>query len=476
MPKPPAPAPATGLAHLAGSVTAGSITATQLVTLSLQRIAKDNAALNAVIALDATGALAQAKIIDGLVASGAQVGPLAGLPFLVKDLEDAAGMATTKGSLTLADAALASSDGLITARLKKAGAIAVGKTNLPEFAAEGFTANKLFGTTRNPWAPNWSPGGSSGGSAAALAAGLAPIATATDGGGSIRIPAAFCGLVGIKPTQGLVGRYPIPDWIDLSTDGPIANCVADLRLLLSVMAGPTAGDPNSFEMNHSDYPSSPSHLITITRTSDYGPLPGEVADAFASASMDFARLVGVKPQSLAPNELFESGSPDEDWFVIAAAEHVSSLGRKWVNDHFDQLHQSTQGFLAAGLDIGIDEYLAARRRRFDYVKRVDELLGAAGLFLSPTVAISGIPAAGWVDAAGQLAATGPEIYSTMLQNLTGHPAITLPAGRCPNGVPFGLQVTGPRLSDKWLLDIAARWEIAHPWPLTAPGYDPFTLP
>ncbi|NQW72829.1 MAG: amidase [Actinobacteria bacterium] len=469
------PATAAGLAHLAGSVAAGAITATQLVTLSLQRIFKDNPALNAVIAVDAINALAQAHVIDEMVVSGTQVGPLAGIPFLVKDLEDATGMATTKGSLTLADSAPASSDGLITARLKNAGAIAVGKTNLPEFAVEGFTANKLFGITRNPWAPDWSPGGSSGGSAAALAAGFAPIATATDGGGSIRIPAAFCGLVGLKPTQGLVGRNPIPDWIDLSTDGPIANSVADLQLLLSVMAGPTAGDPNSFAMKLSGCPSSPSHLLTITRTSNYGPLPADVAHAFASASSNFAKLVGLQPQSLTPSELFESGSPDEDWFVIAATEHVSSLGRKWVNDHFDQLHQSTQGFLAAGLDIGIDEYLAARRRRFDYVKRVDELLGGAGLFLSPTVAISGIPAVGWVDATGRLAATGPEIYSTMLQNLTGHPAITLPAGRCPNGVPFGLQVTGPRLSDNWLLEIAARWEVAHPWPLTAPGYDPFAL-
>jgi Asp-tRNA(Asn)/Glu-tRNA(Gln) amidotransferase A subunit family amidase len=119
----------------------------------------------------------------------------------------------------------------------------VGKTNTPELAFEGYTDNRIFGATRNPWALDFSPGGSSGGSAAALAAGLAPIATATDGGGSIRIPAALCGLAGIKPTNGVIGRRPIPDWIDLSTDGPLAVTVADLALLLQLEAGPVDGDP-----------------------------------------------------------------------------------------------------------------------------------------------------------------------------------------------------------------------------------------
>ena len=130
-------------------------------------------------------------------------------------------------------------------RLRAAGAIVVGKTNQPEFAFAGFTTNALYGTTTNPWGTDWSPGGSSGGSGAALAAGMAAIATATDGGGSIRIPAAFCGLAGLKPTNGVIGREPIPDWIDLSTFGPFATSIADVRLLLSMEAGPVPGDPSA---------------------------------------------------------------------------------------------------------------------------------------------------------------------------------------------------------------------------------------
>src|SRR5262249_35981839 len=145
-------------------------------------------------------------------------------------------------------------------RLRAAGAIIVGKTNLPEFATEGYSANLIFGATRNPWGLEWSPGGSSGGSGAALAAGLAPIATATDGGGSVRIPAALCGLAGMKPTNGLIARQPIPDWIDYSTDGILATTVADLRLLLAVQSGPAPGDPTALPCPPPGGPAPPPPL------------------------------------------------------------------------------------------------------------------------------------------------------------------------------------------------------------------------
>ena len=178
--------------------------------MSLERIERLNPPLNAVISVREQ-AVDEARALDERIGAGDDPGPLAGVPLLVKDMEDVQGVPTTYGSTVFADASPAAADGLIPRRLKAAGAIVVGKTNQPEFAFAGFTDNLLYGATRNPWNVEASPGGSSGGSAAAMAAGMAPIATATDGGGSIRIPAGCCGLVGLKPTNGMIGREPVPE-------------------------------------------------------------------------------------------------------------------------------------------------------------------------------------------------------------------------------------------------------------------------
>ena len=210
------------LAELAKEVREERVAPDDLVASSLRRIEASNGDLNAVVALRDEAAFADAAAMAHRIAAGRDPGPLAGLPVLVKDSEDVAGLVTTHGSLVLADDPPASGDGLVVSRLRGAGAIVVGKTNVPEFEFEGFTANRLFGPTRNPWAPDWSPGGSSGGSGAALAAGMAPIATGSDGGGSVRIPAAFCGLAGLKPTNGIIGREPHPGLdglLDQGADG-----------------------------------------------------------------------------------------------------------------------------------------------------------------------------------------------------------------------------------------------------------------
>jgi Asp-tRNA(Asn)/Glu-tRNA(Gln) amidotransferase A subunit family amidase len=467
------PGPAT---RVAVAVAAGRGRAVDAVEEALRRIELFDPALNAVVATRPDEAMAEAEDLDRRVAAGQQVGRLAGVPVLVKDLEDVRGMATRKGSLLLADAAPASSDALVPERLRAAGAIIVGKSALPEFAVEGYTANLLTGVTRNPWAVEASPGGSSGGSAAALAAGLVPVATATDGGGSIRIPAAFCGLVGIKPTRGLVGRRSSPDWIDLSTDGPFATTVGDLRLLLDIEAGDVPGDPEAAPgrgvRGGAPHPDLPSRLFVAERTSDLGPLPGPVAAAFGAAAAAFADLTGAITEPVRPGSLFFTGDPDLDWFTLATVEHVSALGRDWVVDGLPRMHPSTREFMTYGLAVSVDAYLAARRRRFDYVRVLDELLGQDRLLVTPTVAVARVLADGRLRPQDEPGPLPPEVYSTALQNITGHPAVTLPAGVC-EGIPFGLQVTGPRFGDGWLLDLAARWESAYPWPRTAPGYDPF---
>ena len=336
-----------------------------MVTEALDRISRLDPAINAVVALRAEGAYREAETVDAAIARGEPVGPLAGVPVLVKDLEDVAGMATTQGSRLFADAPPATSDGLIPARLRAAGAIIVGKTNLPEFATEGFTDNLLFGATGNPWSLAHSPGGSSGGSAAAVAAGMVPIATATDGGGSIRIPAAFCGLVGLKPTHGVIGRYPPHDWIDFSTFGPFATSVADLRLLLAVEAGPVAGDPTARPRGWAMEPTPPpARLYAAHRTSDLGPLPPGILRSFEEAAAALGEVLALPVTWLEPTSFFADGDPDLDWFTVTASEHVAALGRDWVIANLGRMHPATQAFMEVGLATGIDAYLAARRRRF----------------------------------------------------------------------------------------------------------------
>jgi amidase/aspartyl-tRNA(Asn)/glutamyl-tRNA(Gln) amidotransferase subunit A len=384
-------------------------------------------------------------------------------------------MRTTQGSLLFADAPPAMTDGLVPSRLRAAGGIVVGKTNLPEFASEGYTSNLLFGTTRNPWALDWTPGGSSGGSAAAVAAGMAPIATATDGGGSIRIPAAFCGLVGIKPTNGVIGRRPIPDWIDFSTDGPFATTVADLRLLLSIESGPVAGDPTALPKPFPTAGERASKLYASSRLSGTEPLPDAVNAAFEAALEAAGRVFGMRVERLQPEALWPEGGPQDEWVILAAVEHVHRLGREFVKAGLDRMHPSARSFMEYGLALSIDDYMAARRRRFDFVRQFDELLGAGAIILSPTVAATGFLADGRLTLQDEPGMLPPGVYNTEVANMTGLPAISLPAGICENGVPFGLQVMAPRYRDGLLLDLAEEWEKERPWPLVAPGYESFEV-
>jgi Asp-tRNA(Asn)/Glu-tRNA(Gln) amidotransferase A subunit family amidase len=458
---------------LADAVRTRRVSSRQLVERVLERISRLDGDLNAVVALRADLALDEAQALDAQVAAGGDPGPLAGIPVLVKDLEDVAGMRTTWGSALFADASLAVRDGLTPSRLRAAGAIIVGKTNLPEFATEGYSANLVFGATRNPWGLEWSPGGSSGGSGAALAAGFAPIATATDGGGSIRIPAALCGLVGIKPTNGVIARQPIPDWIDYSTDGPLATTVADLRLLLALQSGPAFGDPTALPSPPPEGPTRPGRLYATPRFAPWGPLPDAIQSAFEEAVAEFHDLVGLPIEVLDPETIFATGNPDTDWFVVTTAEHVCSLGRNVVKQNLDRLHPGARWFLEEGLRVTLDDYLAARRRRFGYVRELDELLGKDGVLLSPTIASQGWLAEGRLSTSDQVGPLPGDVYNTSLQNMTGHPALSLPAGRLPNLLPFGLQITGPRFRDHLLLAIADSWEQARPWPRAADGYEPF---
>jgi Asp-tRNA(Asn)/Glu-tRNA(Gln) amidotransferase A subunit family amidase len=473
------------LAELAGRVGRGEVTAVALVERALRRIEELDAAIGAVAVLRGDVALAEAGALDARIAAGEPPGPLAGLPLLVKDLQDVAGLPTRAGSTLLADAPPAARDGLVPARLRAAGAIVVGKTAVPEFCTEGHTASPLTGVTRNPWHLPSSPGGSSGGSAAALAAGLAPLATGTDGGGSVRIPAAFCGLVGLKPTFGLIPRRPLPDWLDLSVEGPLGTTVADVRLQLEVLAGAgedAPGDPEAWPLRGvpvlpGSRGGTPRRLVLAHRTAPERALPADVADAFEAAAQALTALFPAAevirlPADGTPLEDGLDLDAGDDWVTLAAADHVGALGRAWVEERLGLMTPAAAAFLRHGLTVGLDAYVAARRRRFDRAAALDRLLGTDGVLVTPTVAIGALRAEGWLDAEGRAAPIPAYVYATELQNLTGHPAVSVPAGRC-GPLPFGLQLTAPRHTDAWLLDVAAGWEAAHPWPRHPPGYSAF---
>ena len=479
------------LRELVEMVRAGSVSAVELVERAYERVGSLNAELNAVVALrDADEALAEAGVLDERARRGERLGPLAGAPFLVKDNQDLAGLRTTHGSLLLAEAPPATRDALVVARLRAAGAIPIGKTNVPEHCFEGFTDNLLFGATRNPWAPAWSPGGSSGGSAAALAAGMAPIATATDGGGSVRIPAGFCGLFGLKPTNGLVGRDPIPPWMDFSTDGQLALSMADLRLLLAVMSGPAYGDPTALPAAlaarlvgldaaaraSAAPPRRPSLVLAAPRFVEWGPLPNAVADQFDAALTSLEKDLGLLVEPIAPAQILggagEATNADEDWLLTCACEQAHAMGSEAIEAAAERFHPVFLAAMRHGLAVSVEDYLAARRRRFAYARALDELLGADRLLVTPTTPQQGFYADGR-EVGAKRPGTGVSSYNTQVQNMTGHPALSAPAGRSPNGVPFGLQITGPRFADALVLDIGDAWEMAHPGERVAPGFASF---
>jgi Asp-tRNA(Asn)/Glu-tRNA(Gln) amidotransferase A subunit family amidase len=395
----------------------------------------------------------------------------------VKDNEHLTGMPTTFGTLLARSNLPERADSHIPSRLRAAGAIPVGKTNVPEFTFEGFTANRLWGVTRNPWATDWSPGGSSGGSGAAMAAGMAPIGTGTDGGGSVRIPAAFCGFAALKPTGGVIARKPIPAWIDLSTFGPMATSMADLRLLLALEAGPEPGDPTALPYRIDAFAAGerPRFAYAAPRLQDHGPLPPGVQGAFDRALEGVERDLGLTIVPVEPAKIFAGADVNQDWFTLCAAEHLQVLGRERIRAAIeaDVLTPNFRAVMEDAFSITLEQYLEARRRRFDYVRQLDELLGDPVVLLTPTMCVEGFLANGDMPAGERPA--GSEAYNTDFQNVTGHPALSVPAGLCPNGVPFGLQITGPRFRDDMVLGVGEALERANPWPLVAPSYEPFTV-
>jgi Asp-tRNA(Asn)/Glu-tRNA(Gln) amidotransferase A subunit family amidase len=454
------------LTELASAVRDRRVSARELVEESLRRI-EAAADLNAVVrlreeALDEAGALDETR----------RAGALAGVPLLVKDLTDVADLPTTFGSHLFASAAPASADATIVARLRAAGAIVVGKTNTPAFGWTAITHNPVFGPTRNPWNRDRSPGGSSGGSAAALAAGLAPIATTTDGGGSVRIPASLCGLVGYKPTLGVIGRDFAPKWITFSTPGATNATVADVATEMAVLAGPTGSDVNELPLDAvSQRPRRPRRVVACrTLRADVDPEVERAVDATVAAVADELRI----PISRVDRVFTDAALPFR-WFQISAAELAQSLAE--YEDRWDELEPGLAGVLRFGASVGLPDYLASQRARYEAAASLAALLGDDTVLVTPTCNATSWPPEGpLASAAGVVTDDLSIAVNTVEFNFTGHPSVSVPVGVSSEGVPIGMQIVAPRFGDDLALGLAAGLEAVQPWPHTAPGYEPFPTP
>jgi len=448
------------LEELAAVVRSGALDPVDLVNESLRRI-DDAKELNAVVALYADEALAAAK-------NHSREGALAGLPFLVKDMARVKGHVTTSGSRLYANGPADDTDDTVVARLRAAGAIVLGRTNSPEFGATAYTSNPVYGATRNPWNTTKAPGGSSGGSAAALAAGLTPLATTSDGGGSVRGPAASVGLVGYKPTMGAIGRNMLPRWIEFSTQGTTNATVADVVYEASVTLGEARGDFLSVPRAGIQLTPQRSTKVLACRTFR--------ADVDPEIEEHFENTLNAIAKSGIPVERVDSPSNNDtiwNWFIISTAELTQSLRHE--EHRWNELSDYVQQQLKFGSSVTIDQYIAAQRFRHEVSARFDDILVDGAVLVTPTANARSWPAEGPLPThAGNT--TDPMItLNTPDNNFTGHPAVSVPMGLDNNGVPCGFQVISARFQDGLSLGLAEHLERIQPWPLVAPGYERFSI-
>lgn len=459
----------TSLADLAAGVRDGSRRARALVEHALERVDALDGSINAFVAVDPDAAARAADAIDAQVARGEDPGPLAGVPIGVKDLEDAAGFRTTKGSACLADVPPATADSVLVGRLRAAGAVVIGKTNTPELGWKGDTVNELFGATRNPWNPEFSPGGSSGGSAAAVAAGMVPLATASDGGGSIRIPAALCGLPGFKPSLGRVpsGGPSAPDWHHLSSKGPLATSVRDTVAALDVVVGPHPSDLRSLAAPSTPWGEALDHVAlpavaAWSPTLGYAAVDDEVAGLCRRA---IDRLADLGVSIVEVDSVFDE-DPVLAWVDLTSAYHARTLAPFRGTECWDRIDPGLRAMADRGAGMAAADLVRAEDRCHTLNLRLVDLFQRVDLLVTPTTAgpsphsgqpgrINGAETANWV------AFTYPF-------NLTRSPAGSMPAGRTEAGLPVGLQLVGPQHGDLVVLATMAAMESASPPSAVAP--------
>jgi aspartyl-tRNA(Asn)/glutamyl-tRNA(Gln) amidotransferase subunit A len=452
---------------IATAVRRGDLSPVHTVEETLARIARIDPTLSAFCALRGDEARAEARALAERIARGQDPGPLAGVPFGVKDEQDVAGMATTYGSVPFRNHVV-ERDSTLVARLRRAGAIPVGKTNMPEFGSTAYTKNRLFGVTRNPWDLARTPGGSSGGSAAAVAAGLVPLATGGDGGGSIRIPASYTGLVGLKPTFGRVPRGPFMfrDWIDTVCRGPLVRSVVDAALFLDAVVGYDPLDPDSLPHPGHSYrerlDAPPGGLrVAYSATLGYARVAPDVRRVVEGAVARLADALGVEVDPL-PDRLTDAGMA---WAMLNCFEQHAKLAPV-LEQHRSEWGRGYLRGVDHGGRLGAAEVGHFQRERLQLIEEVAALFARYDVLLTPAVPTTAFAAGGPMPAEIDGAPLASPIHAVAFSypfNLTGHPACSVPAGLGDDGLPVGLQIVADRHQDHLLLRVARAFEQTRPF-------------
>lgn len=439
------------------------ISARELVQAHLDRIDAVNPAVNAVVTLVPERALAEADAADARLAAGEPIGPLHGIPMAHKDTHETAGIRTTSGSPLLADNVPAENE-LVIQRIKDAGAITLGKTNVPEFAAGSHTFNPLFGATRNPYDLSRSAGGSSGGAAAALATGMHALADGSDMGGSLRNPASFGNVVGLRPAPGRVPSFPeMLPWSTMSVQGPMARTVDDVALLLSVMAGPDPRSPICIDEPGSVFDVPLERDLTGLRvawTPDLGgriPVDDEVLAALAPQVAVFEQL-GAHVEEAHP----DLRGADEVFRTLRAWQFAAAFG-PLLERHRDSLKETLVANTEQGLALTGPDLARAETRHGVLFARMREFFTRFDVLLLPVSQV--VPFEVGIEYPTEVAGVAQPTYldwmaSAYLISVTGHPAISVPAAFTPAGLPVGMQMVGAHRGELGLLTVASAFEQA----------------
>ena len=432
---------------------------------TINRIEKLNPVLNAFTNLYAEQALEKAEEMTKALSSGKKPGPLFGLPIGVKDLEDVEGMVTSFGSIPFKDN-MASYDSTQVSRLKKAGAIVVGKTNTPEHGFTGFTKNRLFGTTKNPWNLEKTPGGSSGGSAAAVAGGMLSLATGSDAGGSIRIPASYSGCFGLKPTAGRIpfGPTPLLYMDNICVVGPLSRTVEDAALYLDCVAGYHPSDPKSIPRPGFSYVDCLEHLpgglkIAFSPTLGFAKVRKDVMKRVEGAVRCFEEMGHFV--EVYEKDLFD---PSDGWSVFMNMDIYSQI-REELSKNKDVMGKSLVKALSTTKNITMENIIEANIIRSEFNRVLMRLFDQYDLLLTPAMPTDAFNAEGPppMEIDGEPIHILGAVAFTYPFNLSGNPAASVPVGFSENNLPVGLQIVGPRYRDELVLQAARGYEKARPW-------------